>query len=283
MDPLALDETLKLLNGLHDDLSKRNNIIKYIQENRKISVFAYGSLLWNPIGPINEIISDCILHQYTKGFFCEDFVYRGTTCFTGLTMGLQKDLQGTVNGALFISNGDQIIPFIKAFVKRETPINFNGTIMDIYSYDFVKVIMPDGINIEYALTCVVNIKSQFYLNQQLTLTEQAYKIGQAYGLNGTNFQYLEKLTNIYRQLNIYDTFTSDLKDLYDKVMLYRQSLSNNDHKWLQIYDQLQTLEERKEAVKTQSPVAFEAIIQSYSYSSVYFQTTNQQSQQVTSG
>jgi hypothetical protein len=34
--------------------------------------------------------------------------------------------------------------------------------MDIYEYDFVKIILPDGINHEYALTCIVN-KKKFIL------------------------------------------------------------------------------------------------------------------------
>jgi cation transport protein ChaC len=282
MDHNQLDESLKLLNGLHENLSKRNEIIKYIKENKQISIFAYGSLLWNPIEHINQIVPDCFLHNYKKGFFCEDFVYRGTKDSKGLTLGLEKDSNGIVHGALFISNNDKIIPFIKSFVKRETPSDFNKTLMDIYTYDFVQISLPGRANVEYALTCVVNKNSSFYLNNKLTLEEQAIRIGQAYGINGTNFQYLDKLINIYRQLNIQDSFSSDFQDLYNKVVLYRQSLSINIQKWFQIYDQLQTLEQRKEAAKKEHSIEFPSTIQPFLYSSIYFEETNKQSRQLTS-
>ena len=44
---------------LQNDLSKRNQIITYIKQNNHIAVFAYGSLLWNPIEDFNEIVCDC--------------------------------------------------------------------------------------------------------------------------------------------------------------------------------------------------------------------------------
>jgi cation transport regulator ChaC len=274
MDYNELDKTLKLLNGFDSDISKRNEIISNIKEKGRICVFAYGSLLWNPIQHFNKFISNCILYNYRKGFFCEDFIYRGTTYFTGLTMGLIKDSNTNVNGALLVSNDDNIIPFLKAFVRRETPINYNGILMDIYKYDLVKIFLPDRINFEYALTCIVNIKSKFYLNKKLTLEEQAKKIGQAYGINGTNFQYLEKLKNIYLKLNINDSFSEDFKELYEKIISYRSSLTINSQKWFEIYDQLQSLEERKEALKKQNSFIF---IKDF-YISSYFKETDQLSQ-----
>jgi cation transport regulator ChaC len=249
MDYIELDETLKLLNGFNNNLSKRNEVINYIKQNERISVFAYGSLLWNPIEYYDDFISNCMLYNYSKGFFCEDFIYRGTSHFTGLTMGLEEDSNGTVNGGLFISKDENLIPFLKSFVQRETPIDFNGTIMDIYQYDFVKIILPDKINVEYALTCVVNKKSLFYLNKKLSLEEQANKISQAYGINGTNFQYLYKLKFVYSILNINDSFSKDLENLYEKIVSYRLSLTINLQKWFQIYDQLQSLEQRKDEFK----------------------------------
>ena len=170
-----LDETLKLLTSLHDNSFERMEICKYVQENDIIAVFAYGSLLWNPVEHVERMIFNCTLDGYTKGFICDDFIYRGTTDFTGLTMGLQEDPQRHVSGALLISSGDKIIPFLNAFVKREIPVSINGTKMDIYRYDFVKVVMPDGMSID-ALTCVVNKNSLFYSSRQLTLDEQAQKM-----------------------------------------------------------------------------------------------------------
>jgi len=126
--------------------------------------------------------------------------------------------------------------------------------MDIYTYDFLKIVMPNGTDIQYALTCVVNTRSLFYSNQQLTLEEQAQKIAQAYGLNGTNLQYLRKVINIYREYNLNDSCTSEIENLYHKVILYRQCLSMSDQQWLEVYDQLQTLEEREEIVRSRASV-----------------------------
>jgi cation transport regulator ChaC len=246
MDYNELDETLKLLNGFDDDLNKRNEIINLIKENGRISIFAYGSLLWNPICHYNYFIPNCTLKNYKKGFFCEDFIYRGNCSFTGLTMGLIKQLNEYVNGVLLVSTKNKIIPFLKSFVQRETPLHYNGTLMDIYQYDLVQIKLPDGITNEYAITCIVNQKSLFYLNKQLTLDQQANKIGQAYGKNGTNFQYLQKLKLIYQKLNINDSFSNHFEDLYQKIILFRIGLSIHTQKWFQIYDQLQLLEDNQQ-------------------------------------
>jgi len=271
-----LDETLKLLNGLQDDSYKRLEICKYVQEYGKIAVFAYGSLLWNPFEYVDQMIFNCTLHGYKKGFMCEDFIYRGTMNFTGLTMGLQKDSNETVNGALLISSADHVLPFIQAFVARETPSSIDGTVMDIYTYDFVKICMPDGISHQYALTCIVNPDRLFYLTPQLTLDEQAQKMARAYGQNGTNLQYLQRAIKTYQKFNLQDSCTCEIEDLYDKVLLYRQSLSISDQKWLEIYDELQTLEERQKLAKPQTLLGFQAEIESHLYRSIYLQQICQQ-------
>ena len=267
-----LDEMLQLLNGFHDDSSafKRTNICDYVRKNGKIAIFAYASLLWNPIEYVDKKIWNCILHGYAKGFICEDFVYRGTTDFTGLTMGLQEDSDSYVNGALLISNGDQVIPFLKAFVERETPTSINGTKMDIYRYDFVKIIMPD-YSVQYALTCVVNRNSSFYLNPQLTLDEQAQKMARAYGKSGTNLQYLKRAIETYCSYDLKDSCTAELEDLYNKIILCRQSLPENDQKCLEIYDELKTLEERQEVVRSQRLTTCQASIAPYLHRSICVQ------------
>lgn len=49
-----------------------------------------------------------------------------------LTMGLRPVPYECVMGSLLISSGDQIIPFIEVFVKRETPVSKDEAVMDIY-------------------------------------------------------------------------------------------------------------------------------------------------------
>ncbi|CAF4184397.1 unnamed protein product, partial [Rotaria sordida] len=54
-------------------------------------------------------------------------------------------------------------------------------------YDFLEILIPDGLTTEYVLTCIVNIKSLFHLNKQLIIEEQPNKVGPAYGINAANF------------------------------------------------------------------------------------------------
>lgn len=245
----SLDEVLKLLNGLEHDSYKRARIIDYIQEKKTVAVFAYGSLMWHPFEHVESVIYNCLLKDYTKGFICEDFIYRGSMTFSGLTLGLEQAMNGTVKGSFLLSNVNQCIPFIQAFIKRETPISINGIVLDIYTYDFLPILMPDQTTIEYAITCVANTKSKFYLNKKLTIEEQAENIARAYGLSGTNFQYLDNTLKIYRELSLYDTFTPQIQKLHDKVIQYRHRLPVSDRKWLERYDQLMTAEERLEAIR----------------------------------
>lgn len=245
MDVDELDKTLKLFNGFTQNEEKRRRICNYIKDNKRISIFAYGSLLWNPIGFYDEFIPNSILNDYKKGFYCEDFIYRGTSCFSGLTMGLEFELNQCVHGALFVAFETNLVQFLKSFIQRESPRNYEGLSMDIYEYDFVEVYLPDKDQFEYSITCIVNKKSVFYLNNRLSIDDQAKKIGQAYGTNGTNFQYLNKLKLIYHKLNINDSFSAQFEDLYEKILEFRSNLTLNQHQWLQIYDQLQSLEENQ--------------------------------------
>ncbi|CAF2548829.1 unnamed protein product [Rotaria sp. Silwood2] len=245
-----MDEALKLLNGLNNDPIKRAKIIEYLQMKKTIAVFAYASLIWNPFEHVEQIIPNCSLIDYTKGFLCQDFIYRGTTECTGLTMGLKPCENSYVKGYLLMSGIHQSIPFIEAFVKRETPIDNNGCKMDIYTYDFLPVLMPDGNTIEWALTCLVNCHSQFYISRTLSIEEQAQIIARSYGINGSNFQYLHNTLNACRKFSLLDTFTKEMKQLYGTAVLYRHRLVEQDRQWLDTLDKLSTKDERQLAIKS---------------------------------
>ncbi|CAF3646951.1 unnamed protein product [Rotaria sordida] len=229
---------------------KRADIIEYVRVKGTIAVFAYGSLIWNPFEYVEQIISDCSLVGYTKGFLCQDFIYRGTTDCTGLTMGLKPCENSFVKGYLLMSGIHQAVPFIEAFVKRETPIDVDDTKMDIYTYDFLPVLMPDEKTVEWALTCLVKCHSQFCISIALSIEQQAEIIGRSYGINGTNFQYLHNTLNTYRKLALLDTFTEEMERLYTAVLLYRHRLVEQDRQWLDTFDQLPTKNERQLAIKS---------------------------------
>ncbi|CAF3608219.1 unnamed protein product [Rotaria sp. Silwood1] len=247
----ALNEALKLLTGLDNDSTKRANIVEYVKEKGTIAVFAYGSLIWNPCEHVEHIIPNCLLNGYTKGFICQDFIYRGTKDFKGLTMGLKPCEKSFVKGYLLMASANKLIPFIEAFIKRETPISVDGTKMDIYTYDFLPVIMPGGKTIEWALTCVANSNSQFYLPMTLSIKQQAEIMSRACGINGTNFQYLHNTLHTYRHLSLIDTFTVDMEELYATVLIYRQYLTKYERQWLESFEKLTTRDERELAIKLQ--------------------------------
>lgn len=243
-----LDEQLKLLNGFGDDSSKRKSVLDYICDNGKIAVFAYGSLLWNPINYVNEIVHNCRLNGYIKGFICYDCVYRGTRDFHGLTMGLRNDDDHFVNGALLISSGDEIIPFIDALIKRDAPAISDGNEMDIYRFDFLDIMMPGGIECQKAFTCVANENSRYYAGNKLTVDQQAEIIAQASGRNGTNLEYLKTLCSKFLELKITDSSTSDFYQLYEKILYRRQgSWMKEQKQLLTMFDGLATTEERNQA------------------------------------
>ncbi|CAF3314572.1 unnamed protein product [Rotaria socialis] len=246
----ALDNALKQLNGLNSDPTKRANIIEYVKLKGTIAVFAYASLIWNPFEHVEKIIPDCSLTGYSKRFLCQDVIYRGTKDCMGLTMGLKPCENSFVKGYLLISGIDQLIPFIEAFVHRESPIDVDGVKMDIYTYDFLPVLMSDGNTVEWALTCVVNCLSQLYIPVTLSIEQQAEIIGRSYGINGTNFQYLKNTLNTYRILALIDTSTEEMQQLYDAVLLYRQQLIEEDRQWLEAFDQLSTKDERQLAIES---------------------------------
>lgn len=57
------NESIHLLNGINE------KILQSIQDSERFSIFAYGSLLWKPCEYIDEIIPNCTLLNYIKGFF----------------------------------------------------------------------------------------------------------------------------------------------------------------------------------------------------------------------
>ncbi|CAF3430174.1 unnamed protein product [Rotaria socialis] len=246
----ALDNALKQLNGLNSDSTKRANIIEHVKLKEAIAVFAYASLIWNPFEHVEKIIPNCFLTGYRKGFLCHDVIYRGTQDCTGLTMGLKPCENSFVKGYLLISGIDQLAPFIEAFVHRESPIDVDGVKMDIYTYDFLPVLMSDGNTVEWALTCVVNCFSQLYIPVTLSIEQQAEIIGRSYGINGTNFQYLQNTLNTYLMLSLIDSSTEEMQQLYAAVLVYRQQLIEEDRQWLEVFDHLSTKDERQLAIES---------------------------------
>ncbi|CAF3065005.1 unnamed protein product [Rotaria sp. Silwood2] len=111
-------------------------------------------------------------------------------------------------------------------------------------------LMPDGNTIEWALACLVNCHSQFYIVRTLSIEEQAQIIARSYGINGSNFQYLHNTLYACRKFSLLDTFTKEMKQLYGTALLYRHRLVEQERQWLDTLDKLSTKDERQLAIKS---------------------------------
>lgn len=236
--------TLAKLNGLQDDHATVERICQDAVMYGNVAIFAYGSLIWEPIKHVSEKITNYKLAGYSKDFICEDFIYRGTIGFPGLTLALKNDSNKHVLGFLLMSTADEIIPFLEGFILREQPVSIDGVTMDIYRYDFLPITRPDG-STRNALTCVVNEHSQFYVNPPLPLNQKVARMALAFGDNGTNLQYLKNLISKYDEHKLYDKCTDELKDLLNKCNDYRLTLSPAHREWLEGYDTFQSSQDRQ--------------------------------------
>ena len=241
--------TLAKLNGLQYDHATVERICQDAVMYGNVAIFAYGSLIWKTIKHVSEMIPNYKLAGYSKDFICEDFIYRGTTGFPGLTLALKNDSNKHVLGFLLMSTADEIIPFLEGFILREQPVSIDGVTMDIYRYDFLPITRPDG-STRYALTCVVNEHSQFYVNPPLPLNQKVARMALAFGDNGTNLQYLKDLISAYDEHKLYDKCTDELKDLLSKCNNYRLRLSPAHREWLKKYDKLKP--EERQTIKTRT-------------------------------
>ena len=241
--------TLAKLNGLQYDHATVERICQDAVMYGNVAIFAYGSLIWKTIKHVSEMIPNYKLAGYSKDFICEDFIYRGTIGFPGLTLALKNDSNKHVLGFLLMSTADEIIPFLEGFILREQPVSIDGVTMDIYRYDFLPITRPDG-STRYALTCVVNEHSQFYVNPPLPLNQKVARMALAFGDNGTNLQYLKDLISAYDEHKLYDKCTDELKDLLSKCNNYRLRLSPAHREWLKKYDKLKP--EERQTIKTRT-------------------------------
>ncbi len=187
---------------LNDDelLASRRAIIPddYSQD---VWVFAYGSLIWNPMIEFSEQAQGKIF-GYHRRFCLRTKIGRGSPELPGLILGL--DNGGACTGLVLRIDKSIITEELDLLWKREM-INRS------YTPRKVKFHANDGRKIE-AITFVMNHESPSYV-RDMPFKEKAYIIANAKGFIGTSLEYLDRTYDSLKALGIHDGYLERLKKL----------------------------------------------------------------------
>jgi cation transport protein ChaC len=156
-------------------------------------VFGYGSLLWRPGFP-HEEVRPAVLHGYHRAFCMWSYHYRGTRARPGLVLGL--DSGGACRGRAF-----RVAPADVQDVRRY--LWDREMITAMYRERIVPVRLPDDGARVLALTYTVDHGHEQYAGK-LSLDEQAAIIAAAHGDNGANVEYLMQTVDHLDELGIGD-------------------------------------------------------------------------------
>ena len=222
-----LKNAIHSLPGLAESLEKQNISLHKMQT---VHVFGYGSL---PDQPHYEpdSIEDAYLWGYSRDMVCKS-VRSGTSKFPGLTLGLDKNADGIVKGAIMTyqtANDVQLCEMLEAFAKREVV-----TELPIYKFEILEIEKEDGSKVT-ALTCVADPDSFGYFGDgltsleksklteeqqsQITLRRKAHRIAEANGRSQktgnymTCKSYFDRFVRIPIQLNPVNTDPNYLSTL----------------------------------------------------------------------
>jgi len=164
-------------------------------------VFAYGSLIWNPVIEfIEELVGEAV--GWHRDFCIHLPIGRGTIEIPGLTMGL--DSGGHCKGKMYRIAASQIEHESRILWKRE--IN-----TDIYIPLWIDVNTQKGMF--KALALVVDRNNARY-RLISNLDEKAKIIAQATGPLGSNQEYLFHTVDALKKLDVQDNL---LEQLAEKV------------------------------------------------------------------
>lgn len=154
-------------------------------------IFAYGSLMWDPSFP-HEEIRPALLRGYHRAFCVDSVIYRGTPDRPGLTLGLDRG--GSCLGRVFrvaARDRDLVAAYLEDRELRE----------DIYFCRRVPVTTPAGRIDAYAF--VVNRNDPVYAGK-LTVDVMARRIATCRGERGPNVDYLRNTVAHLDELGIGD-------------------------------------------------------------------------------
>ncbi len=192
--------------------NNRKSFLKSLPESSDLLVFAYGSLMWNPLLHFS--------HQYhalLTGFrrhFCLDMpFFRGSPEQPGLMMAL--DTGGHCEGLCFRIPAE--------LIERETQILWKRECcLDGYHPEWV---IPEATELNGQIPCmtfVINSDTPRYMSG-LNLKITAEKIQTAQGQFGNNREYFDNTLQHLREMNIIDP---ELESIQQELMKQDASIKN---------------------------------------------------------
>jgi cation transport protein ChaC len=164
-------------------------------------VFAYGSLLWNPVFPVAEMRQGTVrgLHRH---FCLWSLASRGTPKRPGLVLGLDRG--GVCRGVALRLPAPLALDELHLLWRREM-------VVGSYHPKWVDVRMPDGRSLA-AIAFVVNRSHPQYAGK-LPLDEQVEAISCASGAFGSSGDYLERTRVALIAHGIADPYLDKLADI----------------------------------------------------------------------
>jgi cation transport protein ChaC len=161
-------------------------------ENRDLWVFAYGSLMWRPGFPYEEVLH-ARLTGWQRAFCIYSRYHRGSPRRPGLVLGLDRG--GLCEGMAF-RVGVAAAPATLRYLREREQI------ISVYREAFVPVtLLKAGYPEVAALTFLVERAHPSYAGR-LPLVEQARLIRGASGLSGGNIDYLANTLAHLKELGI---------------------------------------------------------------------------------
>ena len=166
-------------------------------------IFAYGSLLWNPLFPVAEM-RVATLRGWHRRFRLWSLASRGTPEAPGLVLALDADPQGLCHGVAYRlapETAEETLAYLRA---RELVTN-------AYDEHRLPLDLDDGRTVE-AYAYVMNRAHPQYRGG-LTLAEQAEVIARAAGPMGPNAEYLLNTVASLEALGLEDAELAELAEL----------------------------------------------------------------------
>lgn len=160
-------------------------------------VFAYGSLLWNPVFPVAEM-RVAKLHGYHRRFCLWSLASRGTPDCPGLVLGLERG--GACRGVVMRLPAPLALDELHLLWRRE---------MVVGSYRPCWVTVDTGGRELHALTFAVKRDHPQYAGN-LSTDKQAEVFAKACGAFGTSADYLERTRIALVAHGIVDPYLEEL-------------------------------------------------------------------------